>query len=124
MFVLPSGLLGVLLIAAALVSCGDDPVDPIADCLAAADVTGPVVAIRGFEFRPDTLRVAPGSRVTWVNCERETADAHTSTADDGSWDSGFFRTGETFARDFPEPGTFPYHCVPHDQFMRGIIIVE
>ena len=82
-----------------------------------------VVALRDFNFVPAEVRVAPGTTVTWVNCEPETIDAHTSTADGGAWDSGLLAPDETFSRTFGEAGAFPYHCTPHP-FMRGTVTVE
>ncbi|HUG39841.1 MAG TPA: plastocyanin/azurin family copper-binding protein [Longimicrobiales bacterium] len=114
-----AGLLG-----AGLLACGDaGPVEPLADCLDAAGVTGPAVGIRNFTFIPDTLRVDPGARVTWVNCEDPALDAHTTTADGGEWDSGLMSAGETFERQFDQTGAFPYHCVPHPS-MAAVVIVD
>ena len=114
-----TGLIGTI----GLVACGGDgPTDPLADCLDAAGVTGPAVAIRNFAFSTDTLRVAPGAQVTWVNCESPQVEGHTTTSDDGVWDSGLLFSGDTFVRTFDEAGTFPYHCVPHPS-MRAVVIV-
>ena len=85
--------------------------------------TRALVAIRGFNFQPDTIRIAPGTVVTWVNCEPETVDAHTSTSEDGLWDSPFLAPGESYTRTFSAAGNFDYFCVPHP-FMRGVVIVE
>lgn len=117
-------VLGLAASGLGLTACGDDagPVDPLADCLEAAGVTGPVVAIRGFAFQPATLRVAPGTRVTWVNCESQGVDPHTSTADGGEWSSGLLFPDDTFARDFDETGTFSYHCVPHPSMQAEVIV--
>jgi plastocyanin len=82
-----------------------------------------VVAVRDFTFVPAEVRVAPGTTVTWVNCEPANIDPHTSTSDGGAWDSGFLRPGESYSRTFDEAGSFPYHCTPHP-FMRGTIVIE
>jgi plastocyanin len=79
-----------------------------------------VVNIRDFAFEPATLRVPAGVTVTWVN---QGPSPHTSTADDGTWDSPTLTTNATFPRAFPTAGTFPYHCEPHPA-MRATIIVE
>jgi len=78
------------------------------------------IEIREFRFRPDTVRIAPGTAVRWVNRD---AVAHTSTADDGAWESPLIGPGETYTRRFESAGSFDYHCTPHP-FMRGVIIVE
>ena len=85
--------------------------------------TGALVAIRNFSFQPVTVRVKPGTKVTWINCEPPGTDAHTSTSDAALWDSPFLAPGETYSFTFGTAGTFDYHCLPHP-FMRGVVIVE
>lgn len=83
-----------------------------------------VVAIREFRFFPDTLRVARGTTVTWVNCEEDFAnEPHTSTHDAGSWSSEELSPTEIYSRRFDEAGVYGYHCTPHP-FMSGVLIVE
>jgi manganese oxidase len=88
------------------------------------------IVIQNVRFNPDELRVPVGTTVTWVNRD---GMVHTVTADDGSFDSGDIRGGESWSYTFDEPGEFSYHCIPHaweDQDtgeMRGqvgTIIVE
>ncbi|MFN2563478.1 MAG: cupredoxin family copper-binding protein [Gemmatimonadaceae bacterium] len=79
-----------------------------------------LVNIRDFAFEPATLRVRAGATVRWVN---QGPTAHTSTADDGAWDSPTLATGAEFSQGFPTAGQFPYHCEPHPT-MRATIIVE
>ncbi|MGH7460369.1 MAG: plastocyanin/azurin family copper-binding protein, partial [Longimicrobiales bacterium] len=97
------------------------------DCpvpLSALGARKAVVAIRAYTFFPDTLRVSAGTTVTWVNCDDVArGDAHTSTSDNGVWNSPLFVEGQTFARPFSAAGNFPYHCQPHPA-MRAVIIVQ
>ncbi len=105
------------------------PTGPVAgDCRIPIDSpiigsTGALVAIRNFTFSPATVRVKPGTTVTWINCEPEGIDAHTSTSDDELWDSPFLAPGATYSFTFPAVGSFDYHCLPHP-FMQGVVIVE
>jgi plastocyanin len=85
--------------------------------------TRTLVAIRDFAFVPATIRVPPGSTVTWVNCEPPDRAVHTSTSDIGAWDSGPLPSGAVFSHTFDQAGEFPYHCVPHP-FMRATVVVE
>ena len=115
-----------LIAGAGLLACGDGAgpeEDTVADCIAAAGVTGPAVGIRDFSFTPGTLTVEPGTTVTWVNCEGPGVDAHTTTSDEGLWDSDLLSQGEVFTRRFDDVGEFPYHCVPHP-VMQAVIVVE
>jgi plastocyanin len=75
-----------------------------------------------FQQRVDT--VAINGTVTWRN---DGVVAHTSTSDAGTWDSGSVNSGATFARQFTQAGTFPYHCTFHGApgtGMSGTIVVR
>jgi plastocyanin len=78
------------------------------------------VSIQDFFFEPDQLTVAPGTTVTWVN---DGQTPHTSTADDGTWDSGTLQPGESFSFTFDEPGTYSYLCEIHPE-MTGTVDVS
>jgi plastocyanin len=81
-----------------------------------------IVAIRNFGFHPQTVTVKPGTTVTWVNCEPEGIDAHTSTADGGQWDSPFLEPGATYSHTFSAAGTFDYHCIPHPSMQATVVV--
>ena len=101
------------------------PVDVSGECGVPLSAIGPnkvVVAIRNFAFFPDTVRIRPGTEVTWVNCETDVSDYHTATAT-GQWDSGALNRGEFYTRRFDTRGTFGYFCIPHP-FMLGAVIVD
>jgi plastocyanin len=82
-----------------------------------------LVAIRDFSFQANDIHVKAGASVTWVNCEPAGTPSHTSTSDQGAWQSPLLDPGEAFTRSFDTPGVFPYHCSPHP-FMTGRITVE
>jgi len=83
-----------------------------------------IVAIRDFAFHPDTLHVPAGATVTWINCETPPQEPHTTTSDTtGIWSSVELNPGDRFSHTFATPGSYPYHCIPHESFMRGAIIV-
>jgi plastocyanin len=123
----------MLFVAVQVAGCFSERVDAIAPpngqtCNIPVSALGPgkaVVAIRGYQFFPDTLRVRAGTTVTWVNCDdlAGALDPHTSTSDTGIWSSQLFKEGETFERAFGATGPFAYHCQPHTN-MRGVIIVQ
>lgn len=85
--------------------------------------TQALVAIRNYTFVPDTLRIKRGAVVTWINCEPETVDAHSSKADGGEWTSGFLTPGKSWSTTLSSAGPFSYFCEPHP-FMKGVVIVE
>ena len=76
-------------------------------------------------FSPPTLTVPAGTTVTWTNTDQA---AHTVTADDGSFDTGFVAAGQTVSLTFATPGTYPYYCIPHGApggaGMAGVVVVQ
>ena len=72
------------------------------------------------DYTPNVLMVPLGATVTWTN--NDPGQIHTVTAVDGSFDSGFLSTGQTFSYTFDQPGTFEYSCLPHP-WMRARVEV-
>ena len=123
-------LLVVILVA--LVSCEGEPANTHAPSMA------------NHRFTPETLTIAPGEAVRWVN---DTDEAHTVTAVQDSIPAGadYFSSGgasdedaahdvidaelmdpgDVFEWTFEEPGTYRYYCIPHRaDGMEGTIVVE
>jgi plastocyanin len=71
-------------------------------------------------YAPNPLTVAPGTTITWTNNDRV---AHTSSGDDGSWNSGDIAPGGNFSRTFATAGSFKYHCAIHPG-MVGTVVVQ
>jgi plastocyanin len=94
------------------------------------------VAITGRQFDPKELVVAVGDEVTWINKDR--GQAHSVTADDGSFDSSpdcsaanpgvCMDERNQFRHVFTAEGRFPYYSRPHGgpggQGTSGVIVVE
>lgn len=82
------------------------------------------VALENFQFNPAKLEVKVGTTVVWTNND---SVGHTVTADDGAFNSGTLRKGDTFSFTFTEAGAFAYYCQPHGgkggQGMSGMITV-
>lgn len=85
-----------------------------------------VVMTEDDRFEPESLTVALGDSVTWVN---EDTDPHTSTSGancsaDGDWDSGTLNQGESFTYVTDEIASIPYHCSFHCEMgMVGTLVV-
>ena len=77
------------------------------------------VHISRFSFGPSELQVPPGTTVRWINKDPV---VHTSTSDADVWGSPALAPGESFSFTFEEPGTYPYHCIPHP-VMKATIVV-
>lgn len=127
----------VLLAGAAVAGCGDDDdaattadTEPttVTDDTAATDdgessaqeeLSVDIVSIEE-AFDPSSATVAAGGEITWVNIDDI---PHTTTAEDGTWDSGNLEAGDEFTFTVDEPGTYPYFCSIHPS-MRGELTVE
>lgn len=70
----------------------------------------------------NTTTIHVGSTVHWVWVDSQ----HSTTSDDGVWDSGIHTHSENFTFDFVfnQAGTFPYHCLVHGQSMNGTVMVN
>ena len=79
-----------------------------------------LVHIRDDKFQPPSVTVRAGDLVTFVN---DDDDAHTATADDGSWDSEGLNQGEKWSHIFTKGGKITYHCTVHP-FMKGTLVVQ
>ncbi len=98
---------------------------PVAAAAAGTPATGAAtdgtsVEIKDYAFTPPTLTVPAGTTVTWTNNDTV---PHTTTAQDGSFDSGNLNPGQSFSFTFSTPGSYPYVCQYHAG-MQGTIVVQ
>ncbi len=84
-----------------------------------ADIGPADVTIVNFAYEPETLTVAAGEEVVFVN---EGAAPHTVTGD--TFDSGVIRSGKGWVHTFEEPGTYEFWCTNHEGAMSASITVE
>ena len=78
------------------------------------------VVIKNFRFQPAHITIKPGTKVIWINND---STQHTATANNGAFNSGLLRKGQSYSHTFGRAGKKPYHCRPHP-FMRGSITVK
>jgi plastocyanin len=87
---------------------------------AATEGTGAVVVLDQRCFGPTILRVAPGTKVTFVNKD---PDVHNVTGFGYRWGSqSDLRQGQRFSTTFGSRGVFPYTCTLHPG-MNGAVVV-
>ena len=72
-----------------------------------------------FKFKPETVTVKAGTKVTWVNND---AAPHTATAT-GAFDTDTLRKGDKKTLKLKKPGTYAYICAFHP-FMKATVIVQ
>jgi len=78
------------------------------------------VTIADFSFSPASLTINQGDTVTWVN---NGPTPHSATANNGSFNTGILKAGQSGSHTFDQAGTFTYYCQPHP-FMKGTIVVQ
>jgi plastocyanin len=77
------------------------------------------VKIIDFAFQPSTITVPRGTMVGWKNLGTV---SHTTTSDDGRWNSGPLMPGQIFGVRFRVAGSYSYHCEIHPS-MTGTVVV-
>lgn len=107
-------LLALVALAAAGFAASKGTAQPTAGASAAK-----TVSIVNFAFKPGTLKVKRGARVTFSNTSSTT---HTATRA-GSFDTKRIAPGKSKTVQFNRRGTFAYHCKIHP-FMKGKIVVQ
>lgn len=77
------------------------------------------VHIKNFAYVPASVTVKPGDTVRFVN---DDDPAHTVTASDGSFDSGYLAKGDGWSHTFANGGTYAYYCAYHT-YMKATVVV-
>jgi plastocyanin len=72
------------------------------------------------KFVPETITVAVGATVTWINVGK--VSPHTVTAAHNEFSSGGIDPGKSFKNTFNTAGTFAYFCKIHSN-MKGTVTV-
>ncbi|GAA0220828.1 hypothetical protein GCM10009000_039720 [Halobacterium noricense] len=96
----------------------------VADRTGDSEVTVAVGAgDRGYAFDPAAVRVSPGTTVVWE--WTGAGSRHNVVDEDGAFESEYYATeGETFSREFTDPGVTKYYCSPHRNLgMKGVVEV-
>ena len=90
---------------------------------AVGDVSAPVAAtvrLAAYKFATDTVTIAAGQAIRWVN---DDPVEHTVTFDGAEPGSPLIPANGSFAHRFDRAGRYAYHCTPHP-FMKGVVIVK
>jgi plastocyanin len=78
------------------------------------------VKIVDFEYKPETVQIAPGDCVRWTNLD---SVYHTATHDSDQFNSGNLYQNDCYVQKFKTKGTNPYYCIPHP-YMKGKVVVK
>jgi plastocyanin len=81
------------------------------------------VDMQDFAFDPPHIQVSVGDTVTWT--QGTDPEAHTATADDGSFDTGVLsEEGDTGEVTFDDAGEYPYFCEIHPEMLGQVTVVQ
>lgn len=94
------------------------PVEGVAEPTAPADPV--VIRIDNFTFSPETVTVAPGTAVTWINGDDI---PHTVLEQSKRFRSKALDTDDRYTVTFDAPGEYPYLCSLHPH-MTGKVVVK
>jgi plastocyanin len=78
------------------------------------------IGIKDGKFAPATVTIAVGDSVVWTN--NDNVD-HRVIADDGSFDSGKLKPGESYSKTFSKAGTISFSCSLHPR-EKGSVVVK
>lgn len=112
---------GIIAGAMLLAACSSSSDDESTTTVGAPAGGDGAVSIENFAFGPGDITVSVGDTITWTN--DEASIGHTTTSDDGIWNSSLLKAGESFEQTFTEAGTFTYFCSIHPS-MKASITVE
>ncbi|MFE0044273.1 cupredoxin domain-containing protein [Streptomyces albireticuli] len=114
-------ILRLLTALVAVLSLGALMAGPAASAAAPAKPAAEVIVlIEDFQFVPSSVTIRVGDTVRWTNNDSAT---HTSTSDNGVWNSGNLTAGTSFRHTFRTAGSFSYHCAIHPS-MTGTVTVR
>jgi plastocyanin len=92
----------------------------LAQTSAPSTAPAPVIHIKNFAYAPETLTVAAGETVRFV---QDDETPHTVTAADKSFDSGGLTQRASWTYTFAKAGTYAYVCTYHP-YMKGTVVVK
>jgi plastocyanin len=81
--------------------------------------SAPEVKIDNFTFTAQTITVATGTEVTWVNRDDI---PHTVVSQDGVFKSKALDTDDKFSFKFSQPGTYRYFCSIHPKMTAEVVV--
>lgn len=89
----------------------------------AAKTAPTAVLIQDFAFSQKTLTVKKGDKIIFTNKD---GVSHSTTADEGAWDSGLLSTNQSYTLDTSKlaAGTYGYHCTPHPNMKATLVVTE
>ena len=110
---------GLLAFSLLLAACGGPEPTPtrIAEPVPAASTAEADIK----DFTHQDLAVKVGTSVVWTNRD---SIGHTTSAVDGTWDSGALRKSQTFSFTFTEPGSYKYRCNIHSSMTATVSVTR
>ena len=86
-----------------------------------AKAANPEIVISEYMFAPETVTVAAGTKLTWVNHD-DVPHTIVDSATPKLFHSGALDTNDSYSFTFSKPGTYKYFCTLHPQMVGTIIV--
>jgi plastocyanin len=121
MCVRPIFFLAAVALTAITAACSSSssPVQPTAGSSMSVSIVSGASALTNAAYTPNPDTIAVGDTISWTNND---STAHTTTGDDGSWNSATIQPGAAFSRTFTTAGTFTYHCTIHPGMIGTVTV--
>ena len=92
---------------------------PVSAGISQAQASTAEVKIDNFSFGPQTLTIAVGTTVTWVNHDDI---PHTVVSNNGAFKSKVLDTDDKFSFTFSKAGDYPYFCSIHPKMTAKVVV--
>lgn len=86
-----------------------------------ASGAGAKVDIADFKFKPVTVTIKAGAKVSWIN--HDSAEHTATVSGQSALDTGNLQKGDEKSLTFAKAGTYAYICGFHP-FMKGTVVVR
>src|SRR3989344_6088742 len=80
-----------------------------------------IIKIKNFKFKPTDLTIKEGDLVQFVN---EDSSAHTTTTNNGEFDSEILQQRDTYIHTFLKKGDYSYFCKLHPSMKVNIKVEQ
>lgn len=83
------------------------------------------VDISNFDFQSPSIKIKPGTKVTWTNKDSARHDVMPEQESPDFKGSGkLLAKGESYSFTFDKPGKYAYFCTPHPYMKASVEVVE
>ena len=83
-----------------------------------------VVVIKGYQFIPQDITIKKGQKLRWENHEKRQYHSVWFEALGEEEPEDYLFPEDSYEREFPQAGNFPYRCGPHPEMTAIVRVTE